>query len=191
MSGRNGAPRAHLSDRAPAPRAVRTRTRAEIRRTRRPRSHRCWDHLYAAPLWPLHGANLGTLLRTCDAVGACLTVPRFPWVPEALARGNTLRRPACVHWTGDPAGWLQRQRERDDGTRVVGVELAENATRLGDLPAARGRTVMVLGHEQYGIPPEALDLLDEVVEIPMVGSGASLNVAVAGSLVLYKLAGLL
>jgi tRNA (guanosine-2'-O-)-methyltransferase len=143
----------------------------------------------AAPLWPLHGANLGTLLRTCDAVGACLAVPRFPWVPEALRRGNTLRRPACVHWVHDPPGWLAR--ERTAGTRVVGVELAEEAVRLGDLPAARGRTIAVLGHEQTGIPPEALDLLDTVVEIPMVGTGASLNVAVAGSLVLYKLAGLL
>jgi tRNA (guanosine-2'-O-)-methyltransferase len=36
-----------------------------------------------------------------------------------------------------------------------------------------------------------LDLLDEAVEIPMLGTGTSLNVAVAGSLVLYKLAGLL
>jgi len=143
----------------------------------------------AAPLWPLHGANLGTLLRTCDAVGACLAVPRFPWVPEALRRGNTLRRPACVHWVHDPPGWLAREREA--GTRVVGVELAEEAVRLADLPAARGRTIAVLGHEQTGIPPEALDLLDSVVEIPMVGTGASLNVAVAGSLVLYKLAGLL
>ncbi|MEU0794564.1 TrmH family RNA methyltransferase [Amycolatopsis sp. NPDC005961] len=143
----------------------------------------------AAPLWPLHGANLGTLLRTCDAVGACLAVPRFPWVPEALRRGNTLRRPACVHWVHDPPGWLAR--ERAAGTRVVGVELAEEAVRLADLPAARGRTIAVLGHEQTGIPPEALDLLDTVVEIPMVGTGASLNVAVAGSLVLYKLAGLL
>ena len=49
----------------------------------------------------------------------------------------------------------------------------------------------MLGHEQTGIPPEAIDLLDAAVEIPMVGSGASLNVAVAGSLVLYRLAGLL
>ncbi|GHG17972.1 MULTISPECIES: TrmH family RNA methyltransferase [Amycolatopsis] len=143
----------------------------------------------AAPLWPLHGVNLGTLLRTCDAVGACLAVPRFPWVPEALRRGNTLRRPACVHWVHDPPSWLAR--ERAAGTRVVGVELAEEAVRLADLPAARGRTIAVLGHEQTGIPPEALDLLDSVVEIPMVGTGASLNVAVAGSLVLYKLAGLL
>jgi tRNA (guanosine-2'-O-)-methyltransferase len=49
----------------------------------------------------------------------------------------------------------------------------------------------VLGHERAGIPAEALDLLDVAVEIPMVGSGASLNVAVAGSLVLYQLAGFL
>ena len=46
-------------------------------------------------------------------------------------------------------------------------------------------------HEQTGIPPEALDLLDVAVEIPMIGSGKSLNVAVAGSLVLYRLAGFL
>jgi tRNA (guanosine-2'-O-)-methyltransferase len=83
----------------------------------------------------MHGTNLGTLLRTCDAVGACLAVPPFPWVDEALARGNTLRRP---------------RRE-----------------------------------------PQALDLIHYAVEIPMVGTGHSLNVAVAGSLVLYKLAGLM
>jgi tRNA (guanosine-2'-O-)-methyltransferase len=136
----------------------------------------------------LYGVNLGTLLRTCDAVGACLAVPRFPWVPDALARGNTLRRRSCVHWVRDPTSWLATQGA--DGSHILGVELAENAIRLADLPAARRRTVAVLGHEQTGLPPGVLDLLDDVVEIPMVGTGMSLNVAVAGSLVLYKLAGL-
>jgi tRNA G18 (ribose-2'-O)-methylase SpoU len=56
---------------------------------------------------------------------------------------------------------------------------------------ARQRTVAVLGHEQKGIPPEGMELLDVAVEIPMIGIGASLNVAVAGSLVLYRLAGFL
>jgi tRNA (guanosine-2'-O-)-methyltransferase len=70
-------------------------------------------------------------------------------VPEALDRGNTLRRPACVHWTGrDPVAWLSRHREQ--GPRI-----------------------------------------DVAVEIPMIGTGASLNAAVAGSLVLYRLAGFL
>ncbi|WP_433225400.1 TrmH family RNA methyltransferase [Actinomadura formosensis] len=177
-----------MSARSAGP-AIRVRPPRELRHQRRRRAHSCWDHLVAALLWPMHGANLGTLLRTCDAVGACMAVPRFSWVPQALERGNTLRRPACVHWVNDPLGWLARQ--RDGGTRVVGVELADEAVRLADLPAARVRTVAVLGHEQTGIPAEALDLLDLAVEIPMVGGGASLNVAVAGSLVLYKLAGLL
>lgn len=137
----------------------------------------------------MHGANLGTLLRTCDAVGACLAVPPFRWIDEALARGNTLRRPTCVHRVGDPVRWLTS--ERTAGSHILGVELADEAVRLGDLPAARRRTIAVLGHEAYGIPSEALDLLDAAVEIPMIGTGQSLNVAVAGSLVLYKLAGLL
>jgi tRNA (guanosine-2'-O-)-methyltransferase len=168
---------------------VRVRAREDLR-YRRYRAHSCWDHLLAAVLWPMHGANLGTLLRTCDAVGACLVVPKTPWVAEAVARGDTLRRPGCVHWVREePVAWLHAQRTA--GIQVVGVELADEAVRLADLPAARQRTVAVLGHESTGIPPEALDLLDTVVEIPMVGTGHSLNVAVAGSLVLYRLAGLI
>jgi tRNA (guanosine-2'-O-)-methyltransferase len=170
--------------------APRLRTRSELHDQRRRRRHSCWNHLIAAPLWPLHGANLGTLLRTCDAVGACLAVPRLPWVPEALARGNTLRRPACLHWTRrDPCRWIESQ--KTGGTIILGVELTDESIRLGDLQSARGRTVVLLGHEQTGIPPTALDLVDATVEIPMVGTGTSLNVAVAGSLVLYRLAGLL
>lgn len=170
--------------------APRVRTRKELRAQRRPRSHACWDHLIAAPLWPLHGVNLGTLLRTCDAVGACLAVPRLHWVPEALARGNTLRRPACVHWVNqDPTNWIAAQRQ--NGAAIVALELADEAVRLGALKAARQRTIVLLGHEQTGIPPQAMELVDLAVEIPMVGSGTSLNVAVAGSLVLYRLAGLL
>lgn len=110
-------------------------------------------------------------------------------MPAALARGNTLRRRTCVHFTGPAVPWLTRQREA--GQRILGVELADEAIRLADLPTAGEPTIAVLGHDQYGIPPEAPDLLDAAVEIPMVGHGASLNVAVAGSLVLYKLAGLL
>ena len=160
-----------------------------MRAQRRSRPHRCWDHLLAAALWPKYDVNLGTLLRTCDAVGACLVVPRRPWIDQALARGNTLRRPSCVHRIHDPLDWLAAQRDR--GTATVGVELADDAVRLGDLPAARRRTVMVLGNESGGIPDEALPLLDLIVEIPMVGTGLSLNVAVAGSLVLYRLSGLI
>jgi tRNA (guanosine-2'-O-)-methyltransferase len=171
------------------PGAPRARSRSDLRRQRRPHSHRCWDHLLLAPLWPEHDANLGTLLRTCDAVGACLVVPRAAWVRRAVAKGNTLRRRSCVHRVSDPLRWLEAQGRA--GTRLLAVELADDAIRLGDLPAARQRTVVLLGNERDGVPPDALALVDEVVEIPMIGTGLSLNVAVAGSLVAYKLAGML
>jgi tRNA (guanosine-2'-O-)-methyltransferase len=169
---------------------IRVKNPKDIRRERPARGHGCWDNLIAAPLWPRHGVNLGTLLRTCDAVGACMAVPKYPWVPEAIERSYTFPHRGCVHWSGNQLAWLQRQAEAP-GTRIVGVELADEAVRLADLPPAKGRTVMVLGHEQTGIPPEAVEYLDMAIEIPMVGAGTTLNVAVAGSLVLYKLAGLL
>lgn len=59
------------------------------------------------------------------------------------------------------------------------------------MPAARRRAIAVLRHEQTGIPGEALDLLDAAVGIPMIGTSGSLNVAVAGLLMLYRLAGFL
>jgi SpoU rRNA Methylase family len=109
--------------------------------------------------------------------------------PKRCRRGNTLRKGSCVHWIyGDVGRWLRRQ---PDGTHVVGVQLTDASFRLADLPAARTRTVVVLGNEGYGRPPEALEVLDVAVEIPMIGTGDGLNVAVVGSLVLYKLAGLL
>ncbi len=117
-----------------------------------------------------------------------MAVPPHDWVSRALRKGNTLPGPSCIHRTGNPANWLAR--ERDRGATLLGVELATGAIRLGDLQPARQRTVVVLGHEHRGIPDDVMDLLDEVVEIPMVGRGASLNAAVAGSLVLYRLAGL-
>jgi tRNA G18 (ribose-2'-O)-methylase SpoU len=133
-------------------------------------------------------ANLGTLLRTCDAVGACMAVPDTPHYRQALDRGDTLARRPHIHWVDrSKVGWIQRQRAT---SRLVAVELAEDATPLNLLPPARTRTVVLLGHEREGIPVEVWPLVDEVVEIPMVGLGASLNVAVAGSLVLYRLAGL-
>ncbi len=160
----------------------------DLRSSRRSRQHGCWDHLVVAPLWVAYGANLGTLLRTCDAVGACMAVPDTSHYRAALARGDTLVRWPHIHWLDrSKLAWIERERVR---SVVLGVELAEDATPLTRLEPARNRTVVLLGHEHRGIPEEAWSLMDEVIEIPMVGQGASLNVAVAGSLVLYRLAGL-
>jgi tRNA (guanosine-2'-O-)-methyltransferase len=172
----------------PLSRTTKSRPR-DIKRNRRIRQHGCWDHLVVAPLWVAYEANLGTLLRTCDAVGACMAVPNTRHYQQALDRGDTLVRRGCVHWVGpSKEEWIASQRDR--GSSILGVELAEDALPLTRLEPATQRTVVLLGHEHYGLPDEAWPYLDETVEIPMIGRGASLNVAVAGSLVLYRLSGL-
>jgi tRNA (guanosine-2'-O-)-methyltransferase len=163
----------------------------DLRKRRRVHSHGCWDHLIAAPLWVAYEANLGTLARTCDAVGACLAVPATAHYRAALERGDTLARSQRphLHWVHGPRDdWVRA--ERAGGTRVVAVELAEGAVPLTRLEPTRQRTIVLAGHEHHGVPAEVLDDVDQVIEIPMIGAGSSLNVAVAVSLVLYRLAGL-
>jgi tRNA (guanosine-2'-O-)-methyltransferase len=157
---------------------------------RRPKGHGCWDHLLVAPLWVGYEANLGTLLRTCDAVGACMAVPNTEHYRRALSKGDTLLRRPHIHWVdSSKEEWVASRRRQ--GYAIVAVEQAEDAIPLSRLDPASQRTIVLLGHEHQGVPQEVWHLLDEVVEIPMVGLGASLNVAVAGSLVLYRLAGLM
>jgi tRNA (guanosine-2'-O-)-methyltransferase len=162
----------------------------DIARVRRRRRHRCWDHLIVAPLWVAFEANLGTLLRTCDAVGACMAVPDTEHYRTALAHGDTLglSRWPCIHWVRGKDRWIRQQ--HTNGWLILAVELADGAVSLPRLAPAARRTIVLLGHERHGIPEEHVELADGCVEIPMVGQGASLNVAVAGSLVLYRLAGM-
>lgn len=144
--------------------------------------------LTVAVLWPRSDENIGTLARTCDALNARIAVPHNDKARRALRRGCTIGvHNTHVVWVmGDPLQWL-----RSEDAHLIGVELAVGATPLADLaPIPNGRrTTLLLGHESSGIPADALALCDEAVEIPMAGVGNSLNVAVAGSLVAYRLAG--
>ena len=67
------------------------------------------------------------------------------------------------------------------GTRIVGVEMTEKAMLLEDFEHPR-RCVYLLGAEDHGLTKEAIEQSHFLVQFP---SKYSLNVAVAGSIVLY------
>jgi tRNA G18 (ribose-2'-O)-methylase SpoU len=116
-----------------------------------------------------------------------MAVPETDHYRQALKKGDTLAVRPCIHWIDSKLDWVAR--EQLHGARLIGVELDEDSISLRQVRQATKRTIVLLGHERFGLPPEVWPYLDEVIEIPMVGVGRSLNVAVAGSLVLYKLAG--
>jgi tRNA (guanosine-2'-O-)-methyltransferase len=49
---------------------------------------------------------------------------------------------------------------------------------------------VLLGHERNGVPVDCSELIDEVVEIPMVGRGRASTSGSPAHIVPYRLAGL-
>jgi len=46
---------------------------------------------------------------------------------------------------------------------------------------------LVLGNEAHGLSKNTKEILDYIISIPKVGDGESLNVAVAGGIIMEKL----
>ena len=70
------------------------------------------------------------------------------------------------------------------GWRLVAIELDDRAVPLFDAVYPQ-RPCFLLGAELGGVPEELLEAADLVVQIPQWGLVPSLNLAVAGSIVLY------
>lgn len=132
--------------------------------------------------------NVGTLLRTAAWFGA-----------EAVAAGpgtaglygpKVMRAGAGGHWaltlsrTDAPGALLDRLRR--DGWSLYGADL--HGVR-SDTWAPERPSVLVLGSEAHGLSPAVLDRLDAPVSIPGAAhrpSAESLNVAVAGGILVYE-----
>ena len=136
----------------------------------RPEIHIVLDRLRSAH-------NVGNIFRLADAVGAkeviCCgytaagadrTVPfrSFPTAAEAVAE---LKRGGCS---------------------AVAVETLENARDAWafDYPE---KIALVFGNEALGISPEALELCDAAVSLPMFGTKVSINVGNCAAVVLYMI----
>jgi tRNA (guanosine-2'-O-)-methyltransferase len=72
------------------------------------------------------------------------------------------------------------------GYRVVGLELADAARPLHELPPSEA-TCLVVGHEDRGCSRTTLEACDEVAYVPQLGRVGSLNVATAAAIALYEL----
>lgn len=72
---------------------------------------------------------------------------------------------------------------------MLGVEICEGAQPVSRGQAFRGPTAFMLGNEGQGMSERQMSLCDRFVYIPQFGPGtASLNVAVAASIVLHEFA---
>jgi TrmH family RNA methyltransferase len=144
----------------------------------------------AAPLWIAAQAlrdpgNIGTILRTGDAVGAgglilideCADPYSVEGVRASMGAVFT-QRIAAARWD-DFLPWL-----RAGAGQLVGTSLAT------DLDYQEGRYAapcfVLVGNEQAGLPEAYQKECDLLVKMPMLGKADSLNAAVATGVMCYE-----
>jgi TrmH family RNA methyltransferase len=147
----------------------------------RPEAGQCWVALDTVQ----YPGNLGTILRTCDAVGAAGVIllgnTTDPYDPAGVraSMGAIFSQRLARASFAEFAAWCRRH-----GLTVVGTSPA--AAQDYQAVAYRPPLVLLMGSEPRGLSREQQGLCDVVVNIPMVGWSDSLNLAVAAGLMLYE-----
>lgn len=141
----------------------------------------CWVALDSVQ----YPGNLGTILRTSDAVGGAgimlLDQTTDPYDPVAVraSMGAILSQRLIRTGFAAFAAWKASR-----GGVVVGrASDASTDYRALDNPAP---VVLLMGCERLGLSSEQRMVCDAVVKIPMRGRADSLNLAIATGLILYE-----
>lgn len=135
----------------------------------------------------LHGPqNIGQLLRTAEIVGVHGVIMQDRRAPEIT--------PAVVQYAAGATEHLHIAQVTNlvstikqlqaDGVWVVGMDMGEDTRHLGDVDLDMPLAIVV-GHEGQGLRRLVRQSCDFILELPMRGHVASLNAAVAGSVLLY------
>ena len=149
-----------------------------------PAAARCWVALQAVR----DPGNLGTIVRTADAagcggvilVGDCCD----PYSVEAVRATMGSIFAVKIARCGVDAflAWRRGWPGEVVGTLLTASQDFRDATY-------RDPTLILMGNEQAGLPPELEAVCDATVKIPMRGRADSLNLAVATGVMIYAVTG--
>lgn len=129
--------------------------------------------------------NLSAILRSCDAVGIGEVHAVTP--TGGVATYNATSASAekwvdlVVHGSIQSAATDLKGR----GYKLYAAHLSDDAMDYRDVDYV-GPCAIVLGNEKEGVSAEAAALADKHIVIPMLGMVQSLNVSVAGAVILFE-----
>jgi TrmH family RNA methyltransferase len=136
---------------------------------------------------PHDPGNLGTVLRTLDAVGArglaLLDGGVDPYHPTAVraSMGTVFWHPLLTATTAAFTDWVQAHGYQVYGTSAHGG--VDYRAIDYHLPA-----VLLLGDEREGLTEEQREICTHMARLPMHGRATSLNLSVAAGVMLYTIA---
>jgi TrmH family RNA methyltransferase len=134
---------------------------------------------------PQDPGNVGTILRTLDAVGADALflldggVELYHPTVVRASMGTLFWKPVIQTSFDEFIGWA-----RKGGYQLIGTSAKADVdyqTLVPQIP-----WVLLLGNEQKGLSPAQTAACDVTVSLPMRGRVTSLNLAVAAGVLLYR-----
>jgi TrmH family RNA methyltransferase len=144
---------------------------------------------------PSNKGNLGTILRSCDAMGMDGLIITGHAVdlyePEVIvsSMGSFFSTPAIrIPDNGQVFAWIEKMREQYPSFQVIGTT-AHKEKNIGDVDLKKP-TLLMIGNETDGLCWAFKEVCDMLATIPMSGnsSASSLNVACAATVLFYEAA---
>lgn len=144
--------------------------------------------------------NVGSLFRLADGVGLTKLYlsgyspyplrahdQRLPHISTSVERRiakTALGAEKTVAWSYQEDIFSIINRLRVKGFKIVALEQSSNSTPLKDFKAPE-KLVVIVGNEVSGLEVDVLKAVDQILEIPMLGTKESFNVVQAASMILY------
>lgn len=131
--------------------------------------------------------NLGTVIRTVDAVGAKGVIlvgdTTDPFSVETVraTMGSVFAVPVARASAEAFIAWRAFAKATVVGTHLKG------SVDYRTVDYAGGPVVLLMGNEQQGLPDELAHACDQLIRIPQAGRADSLNLAVATGVALYEI----
>jgi TrmH family RNA methyltransferase len=135
---------------------------------------------------PQDPGNLGTILRTIDAAGASglivleNSVDIFHPTAVRASMGALFWKPVVYTSFTDFTTWAQEHGYHITGSSAHGDTKPEEAQY--QVPA-----ILLMGSEREGLNETHTGICESVIRLPMQGKSTSLNLAVAGGILLYQM----
>lgn len=129
--------------------------------------------------------NLSAIIRTADAVGIHNIHAIYTTESHWLSGGRASGSQKWVKVTEQPDTKTAIEQFKQQGMQVLATNLSDKAVDFRDIDYTKP-TALILGQERDGISEQALEMADHHVVVPMYGMVESLNVSVAGALIMYE-----
>ena len=133
--------------------------------------------------------NVGSVFRTCDAfsVERLLLCGITACPPHKEIAKTALGATESVDWAHYATTVEAVTELKQQGYKVLAVEQVDSSVMLDRMEVSGDeKTAIVLGNEVFGVDDEVLALCDGAIEIPQNGTKHSLNVSIAGGIVIWE-----